>query len=251
MFTQNLRNHTGGVWLCGATAAEQENSELFGDELMLLFNNQDNKYAELGFFDEGEYTLTLGFNRRADCEFFAGYWYMDSGSFEPQLHIIGQLYCNEAFTFIYKKLRKDRYYGSLILVAEPFSYSSDDYISSALECASLDIDFTSFPKSVCNPIVLIHGNDNSLTRHRIKNVTLRSARLPDGSLVCDELELRSGALTRFISPLIDNCLLSRSNIYDFVLPIAKCESVSPDRLPTLASFCTISSNVEIKLFPNK
>mgnify|MGYP004529332531 CR=1 FL=1 len=250
MFTQNLKNHRGGVWLYGSTATEKADTQFEGYELISLFENQDNLYADLNLYDEGEYTFSVSFNRHSNCDVYVGYWYMDNGSFEPQLHTISQLFCGEAFTFTYKKTIADRYYGSLILFADPSAYDTHDYIEQTFENASLDISFASFPKSVCNPLVLISNNSTKeIIRHRIENITLRGLKLPDGSIVCDKLELRSGQLIRFISPNIDNCISPETHPQDFLLPIAVNENCLQNCLPKLENDSTISSNVEIELFP--
>lgn len=248
MFTENLKNHTGGVWLCGATATESSNIQLDGDNLVSLFENQDNIYADLNLYDEGEYIFTASFDRRSGCDVYVGYWYMDNGSFEPQLHTISQLFCGEPFTFTYKKVCKNRYYGSLVLFADPSAYNTQNYIEQTFENASLDIDFTGFPKSVCDPLVLIQNNSTKeIMRHHIKNITLRALKLLDGSIACDKLELKSGRIIRFVSPLIDNCISPETHPQDFLLPIAVNETLPQSSLPKLDADCTISSNVEIML----
>ncbi len=248
MFTHNLKDHFGGVWLCGATQSDRSNTLFDGNQLISLFYNQDNIYADLNLYDEGEYTFSADFNRRGGCDVFVGYWYMDNGSFEPQLETVSQLFCNHPLTFVYKKAIKDRYYGSLVLFADPINPTAD-YIAQTFEGAMLDVTFNSFAKSVLNPIVLITDNlTNKTQRHRIKNLILRGVRLSDGNVVCDKLELRSGKLLRFINPLIDYETALLKNAQNYILPICSTEFFDKTFLPTLDKNCTLSSNVEIQLF---
>lgn len=248
MFTHNLKDHFGGVWLCGATASDQESVSFEGDELISLFYNQDNVYADLNLYDEGEYTFLVDFNRRGGCDVFAGYWYMDNGSFEPQLETLSQLFCAEPCTFIYEKTKADRYYGSLVLFADPQDFNKN-YIKRTFEDASLDVSFKSFAKSVCDPIVLITDNcTKKVERYRINGLTLRGLRLGDGSVICDKLELRSGKLIRFIDPQIDRCVYTKENVQKYILPICSTEFFDKTLLPYFGDNCTVSSNAEIQLY---
>lgn len=247
MFTHNLKDHFGGVWLCGATASDTENISFEGRELISLFRNQDNVYADLNLYDEGEYTFMADFNRRG-CDVYVGYWYMQSGSFEPQLETLSQLFCGEPCTFIYEKTKSDRYYGSLILFADPQNFDTN-YIKRTFEDASLDVSFKSLSKSVCDPIVIVTDNLSKKTvRHRIKGLVLRGVRQPDGNVICDKLELRSGKLIRFIDPQIDRCVYTKENVQKYILPICNTEFFDKTLLPHFSDNCTVSSNVEIQLF---
>lgn len=250
MFSKNLKNHNGGVWLCGATVTDQNSYYFSANQLICLFNNQDNIYADLNLYDEGEYSVTAYFNRHSDCDVYVGYWYMDKGSFEPQICTVAQLFCNDTVTFIYKKTIKDRYYGSIVLFADPSACNIHNYVAKTFQNASLDLSFTSFPKSVVSPIVLTTDIGNKkINRYRIGNIILRGLTLPDKSVVCDKLELKSGTLLRFINPCVDMVLNPNTHPQDFILPIALNEHIDKQSLPHVNSRCIISSNVEIQLLP--
>ena len=249
MFTVNVSDHTGKIWLCGNTISHKFSTSYDGEQLQGLHESQEYQYADLKLDDEGEYTLTANFSHRTDARVFAGYWYTESGSFEPELCIIVELYNNDPFTFIYKKDLPNRYYGGISLITDIPGHETPERFNELFEDGMLDISFSGYPVSVDSPLIVVSGKSNQQKsqRCRILGATLRGLQLPDGSRIYDRLELREGRLTRLISPEIDNCICGEKYPEKYILPFADTEAVSPEFLPEIADDCSVCSNVEIEL----
>lgn len=242
METEKIYKNTKHIWLCGNTECSHCNITYSSNEIIGMFRQNDNKYADIMQYEEGKYTLTLDYCREYNGKAYICYWYMEAGSFEPNIEIIGELNYCEPFEFYYRKNVKDRYFGGLAICVDCDIF---DEIENIFEHGSLEIEYTGFPKSIDNSILIIDDIAKNSVRFALGGTVLRGISDSSGKKVFDKLDLLSGTVLRYINPEIDNYCNFKENPQKYILHNPAIEKLPKKFLPELFPGYSVSSVLQI------